>query len=215
MFAGFLLMIMCSIIFRDARDAKIVLLGAVLSSALVLIFQTLRLFAPGALSFGVLGDATSNLIGSWNAFGIFAGLSALMSLLVVEFFPTTRIEKWLLQGLTVLSLISHRGGELFFVWSLLGVFAFIIFIYKLSLTSNDADSEGNTIFQPLFRRHPGSSCSLFLDNLSGACCQIVSVSPMLKFLHRSQPPSKWLAWRQDRPIAWYRPKQIWDSLVNV
>ena len=146
MFAGFLLMIMCSIIFRDARDAKIVLLGAVLSSALVLIFQTLRLFAPGALSFGVLGDATGNLIGSWNAFGIFAGLSALMSLLVVEFFPTTRIEKWLLQGLTVLSLFLIAAVNFSFVWSLLGVFAFIIFIYKLSLTSNDADSEGKHHF---------------------------------------------------------------------
>ncbi len=150
MFVGFLLMMMCAIIFRDARDAKIILFGAVLSSAVVLIFQALRLFFGGALSFGVLGDTTHNLIGSWNAFGIFAGLSALISLLVVEFFPTTRVEKLLLQGLTLLSLLLIAAVNFSFVWSLLGVFALIIFVYKLSLTSNNIDSEGKRHHFPVF-----------------------------------------------------------------
>ena len=89
--AGFLLMSMSAIIFRDPKRAKILLFGAILSGAAVLIFQSARLFIPKVLSLGILVEKTDNLLGSWNSFGIFAGFFALMLLLVVEFFPPTRV----------------------------------------------------------------------------------------------------------------------------
>ncbi|OGI95707.1 hypothetical protein A2917_00075 [Candidatus Nomurabacteria bacterium RIFCSPLOWO2_01_FULL_42_17] len=134
-FAGFLLMLMSAIILRDPKKAKIVLFGAILSGAFVMIFQAARFFLPEFLSFGVLVGKTGNALGSWNALGIFAGFSTLMSLVVVEFFSTTKIEKIILQVLTILSMVIVAAVNFPFVWELIGVFALIIFVYKVSLAS--------------------------------------------------------------------------------
>lgn len=134
-FAGFLLLLMSSIVFRDPRDAKIVMFGLILSSIFVLFFQSLHLFFPKVLTLGILIDKTDNLIGSWNAFGIFAGFFALMSVLIVEFFPTTKIERLILQILTILSLILIAAVNFPFVWGILGVATLIIFVYKISIST--------------------------------------------------------------------------------
>lgn len=145
-FSAFLLMLMSSIVLRDPRKAKIVLFGAILSGAIVLVFQSIRLFFPmfitNFLSLGVLASKTDNLLGSWNAFGIFAGFLSFMSLLVVEFFPTTRVERWLLQILAIFSMVMVAAVNFQFVWELLGIFALIIFVYKVSLASKAKESEG-------------------------------------------------------------------------
>ncbi|MGH7249477.1 MAG: hypothetical protein ACREGC_00725 [Minisyncoccia bacterium] len=90
-FAAFIFLFMSSVVFRTSKQAKIVLLGAVLSSALVLVFQLLHLFLPNVLSLGILSAKTDNLVGSWNALGLFAGFSALMFLLIIEFFPISKM----------------------------------------------------------------------------------------------------------------------------
>ncbi|MEK7219519.1 MAG: hypothetical protein AAB687_02500 [Patescibacteria group bacterium] len=136
-FAGFLLLLMSSIVFRDSRDAKIVLFGLILSSTLVLIFQSVHLFFPKILTLGVLVEKTDNLIGSWNAFGIFVGFFALMSLLIVEFFPTTKVEKFILQILTVLSVVLIAAVNFPFIWGILGVATLIIFVYKISISATN------------------------------------------------------------------------------
>src|SRR3989344_2444907 len=154
-FCGFLLMLMSSILFQNPRSAKIVLFGAVLSSAVVLIFQSARLFMPEVLSLGVLIEKTNNVLGSWNALGFFAGFSALMSLLVIEFFSTTKIEKWILEVLIVLSMILITVVNFSFVWILLGISSLMIFIYKILITSHKnlnesvVNEEGQTHF-PVF-----------------------------------------------------------------
>ena len=141
-FAGFLLLLMSAIILRDSKKAKIVLFGAVLSGAVVLIFQIARLFIPEILSLGILAGKTDNLLGSWNALGIFAGFSALMSLLVVEFFLTTRVEILILQILTILSMVVVAAVNFPLVWGLLGISSLIIFVYKISITSKEKTTEG-------------------------------------------------------------------------
>lgn len=140
-FAAFLLMFMSSIILRDPKKAKIVLFGSILSGAVLLVFQAVRLLLPDILSLGVLASKSDNLLGSWNALGIFAGFSALMSLLIVEFFPTTRVEKRLLQALAVLSMIVIAAVNFQFVWQLLGIFALIIFVYKISISLKEKNTE--------------------------------------------------------------------------
>ncbi|KKQ04163.1 MAG: hypothetical protein US18_C0013G0016 [Parcubacteria group bacterium GW2011_GWB1_36_5] len=131
--SGFLLMLMSSIILRDPKKAKIVLFGAILSGAVVLIFQIAHLLLPEILSLGILASKTDNILGSWNALGIFSGFSALLSLLVVEFFLTTKKEKLILQILTILSIIMIAIVNFPLVWELLGVSSLIIFVYKISL----------------------------------------------------------------------------------
>lgn len=149
-FSGFLLMLMSSIIFRDPKNARVVLFGAILSSIVVLIFQSARLFIPEVLSLGVLVEKTDNILGSWNAFGLFAGFSGLMSLLIIEFFPVTRMEKWILEALIILSVILVAAVNFPFIWGLLGVSSLIVFVYKVSVASSENQAEGKKTHFPIF-----------------------------------------------------------------
>lgn len=148
-FSGFLLMLMSSIILLDHKRARVVLFGAIVSSAVVFTIQIVHLFVP-SISLGILVDKTSNLLGSWNAFGLFAGFSALMSLLVVEFFPATKIEKLLLQALVIFSLFFVAAVNFLLVWELLGIFSLIIFVYKVSINSRQNKDEGEKVRFPAF-----------------------------------------------------------------
>ena len=131
-FSAFMLMLMSSVIFKTPKQAKIVLLGAILSSVFVLIFQCIHLFFPTALSLGILAGKTGNVLGSWNALGLFAGFSTLMFLLVLEFFPISKMEKILLEVFILISVLLAAAVNFPLVWILLGVSGLIIFVYKLS-----------------------------------------------------------------------------------
>ncbi len=142
LFAGILLMLCAATVFRTPKQAKTLLLGAILSSAFVLIFQTLHIFVPKALSLGLLAGKTSNVLGSWNALGLFAGFSSLMFLMVLEFFPISKMEKLLLQIFLVLSILVSAAVNFQLVWILLGVSSLIIFVYKISINSHGNREEG-------------------------------------------------------------------------
>jgi cytochrome c-type biogenesis protein CcmH/NrfG len=131
-FLAFLLMFMSSVIFRDTAKAKMLVLGVILSSVVLLVFQGLRLFVPDALSLGLLSGKTANVLGSWNALGLFAGSSVLASLLVIEFFLVSKMMRTILQAVVVLSVIFVAVVNFQFAWELVGIFSLIIFIYKIS-----------------------------------------------------------------------------------
>jgi hypothetical protein len=143
--AAFMLLFLCSIVFRNPKHAKIILLGTILSSALVLIFQTAHFFLPDMLSLGVLSEKTSNLLGSWNALGLFAGFACLMFLLVIEFFAISKVEKIVLEIFVLLSILVAAAINFSLVWILLGISSLIIFVYKLSI-SFQSEEEGVKYF---------------------------------------------------------------------
>lgn len=140
-FTGFVLLFMSSMVFRESKQAKILLLGVILSSAIVLIFQCIHLFTPGILSLGILSGQTGNILGSWNALGLFAGFSCLMFLFVMEFFPISRVEKIILGIFILLSILLAIIINFPLVWELLGVFALIIFVYKVSISLQTNEKE--------------------------------------------------------------------------
>lgn len=140
-FSAFLLMLLSSIIFRTPGQAKAVLFGIILSSAAVLIFQSAHMFMPNILSLGVLSGQTGNIIGSWNALGLFAGFSCLMFLLMIEFFPISRLWKIVLEVFILLSVLLAIIVNFPLVWLLLGISALIIFVYKTSITLGQIDLE--------------------------------------------------------------------------
>jgi len=134
--AAFLLMFMSSIFLRDSKNAQIVFWGSMISFLAVFLFQAFRLFFPETLSLGVLlSGKTDNLIGSWNAFGVFAGFSAIVSLFFLEFFSTSRLAKWLLGALVALSVLFVILVNFPMVWGILGIFSLLIFVYKVSFSS--------------------------------------------------------------------------------
>lgn len=140
-FSAFVLMLLSSIVFRTPKQAKIVLLGTILSSAVVLIFQGLHLFMPTFLSLGILSGKTGNVLGSWNALGLFAGFAGLLFLLVTEFFPISKVEKILLEVFILLSILLAAAVNFPLVWILLGISSLIIFVYKVSITLQRNEGE--------------------------------------------------------------------------
>ncbi|MEO5635457.1 MAG: hypothetical protein ABIS26_00930 [Candidatus Paceibacterota bacterium] len=156
---------MCSIIFRNPKNSKILLFGTLLSGALVLIFQTVHLFLPKVLSLGVLADKTGNVLGSWNSLGLFAGFSLLMSLIIVEFFLTTKREKAILSGLIILSLIIAAVVNFSLVWTLVGAFSVIIFIYKASLISKNKKVDSGADMESRMANFPVFSFAIIIVSL--------------------------------------------------
>src|SRR3989344_4605309 len=141
-FSAFILMLMSAVIFQTGQRAKIVLLGTILSSTIVLIFQSTHLFFPEVTTLGVLASVTENLIGSWNALGLFAGFSGLLFLLVIEFFPISVAAKIILSIFIMLSILLAAAVNFPLVWILLGVSSLIIFIFKISLILQRRREEG-------------------------------------------------------------------------
>ncbi len=147
--SAFLLMLMSAIVFKEPHNARLVFFGSILSSAIVVLFQAVHLFLPKILSFGVLADKTDNIIGSWNAFGIFAGFYIIASLFVIEFFPIKKGVQILLGLLIAVSMLLIAVINFVLIWEILGIFALLIFVYKISINFNK-EQEINKIHFPVF-----------------------------------------------------------------
>ena len=141
MFAAFLLMVIASMMIKDNKNAQMLLFGTILSVVVVMVFQVFRFFMPEFLSFGVLGGSSGNLIGSLNSLGLLAGFSCLASLFVIEFFSVTKRAKYVFGLLILISLLLIASVNYMLVWKLLGLFALVIFVYKISFLSQ-AKQEG-------------------------------------------------------------------------
>ncbi len=150
MLAAFLLMLASSVILKDKKSAKKVFWGVIISSVVLFLFQTFRFFLPSVFSLGILADKTDNLLGSWNAFGLFTGFSVVISLFILEFFQTSKLIKWLLGLLILFSILLAAAVNFPLVWEMLGVFALIIFVYKVSLSFSKKGVEGEKRYFPIF-----------------------------------------------------------------
>jgi hypothetical protein len=91
------------------------------------------------LSLGILDDKTNNLLGSWNAFGIFAGALAIISMFSLEFLSPTKKKKILLTAILIISLFLIASVNFPLIWRLLGIVSLVIFVYKISLFSFKKD----------------------------------------------------------------------------
>src|SRR3989344_1467338 len=169
-FAGFILMLMCAVVFRTPKQVKIVLLWTILSSTLVIVFQIAHIFFPAFLSMGILANKTSNVLGSWNALGLFAGFSTLMFLLVIEFFSISKKEKLVLQIFILLSLFLMAAVNFPLVWIFLGISSLIIFVYKVSITLPSGDDEEKK------KNFPGVSFVVVMISLLFFLNPLISVS---------------------------------------
>ncbi|MCF7834379.1 MAG: tetratricopeptide repeat protein [Candidatus Pacebacteria bacterium] len=142
---AFLLMFLSSIMLNDSKKIRMVLVGLIASSLLLFVFQIFRIFFPTQLSLGILGNNTGNLFGSWNNLGIFAGFSAILSILIVEFLHLPKYFRWGMMSLAVLSILFVVLVNLNFIWIMLGVFSLFVFIYKISFSYDTKNEKENTI----------------------------------------------------------------------
>ena len=144
--ACFLVMLFASIIFKDSKNARTLFWGGIISASVLLVFQIVHLFLAKFLSFGILGANTDNLIGSWNSLGIFAGLLAIISMFVIEFFSISKVKKILLSVVLLISLFFIAAVNFLLVWIILGIFALIIFVYKVSFFSSSETGQNKKSF---------------------------------------------------------------------
>ena len=151
MFAAFLLMFLSSVMIKDNKSAQMLLFGTILSAIVVMVFQIFRFIAPEVLSFGVLGAKTDSLVSSWNSLGLLAGFSGLASLFVLEFFSITKLAKFIFGLLILISLFLMASVNYMLAWELVGIFALIIFVYKISFFSSKAkQGEDGKVHFPAF-----------------------------------------------------------------
>ncbi|MEJ0002076.1 MAG: tetratricopeptide repeat protein [bacterium] len=235
MFAAFLLMLVSSVVLRDSRKAKLVLLGVVVSFGVVFIFQILRIFAPQALSLGVLGGKTDNVFGTWNALGLFAGFAAIVSLFLTELFALSKRLKWVLGTIAVLALVMAAIVNFIFVWEMIGIFALIVFIYKISLYSSEMHKEDRHKHFPIFSLviimvsllffMTGNFIGSFLPNHLGT--SNIEISPSLGTTMkvtgsalRKDPvfgigPNRFTeVWAAHKPVS-INSTQFWDASFNA
>lgn len=130
--AGYILMLLASMVVRTEKQGKKILSGLLASISVVLFFQTLRYFMPDLLSFGVLGGKTSNPFGSWYSFGFLAGVSSLISIFLLEFAHTSKKIRIALYALLGLSLVTVIAINSTLLWKILGVSALVIFVYRIA-----------------------------------------------------------------------------------
>lgn len=137
-----------SIIFKDLKKARILLFGIVFSAFVVFLFQIVHFIFIDKNIFGIFIDQTSNLLGSWKTFGIFSGLTSIISVLFVEFYPINRNTKIFLYFILALSLVFNAIVNFSLVWELLGIFSLFIFIYHVLVNFKEEKKEHKDMVFP-------------------------------------------------------------------
>ena len=100
---------------------------------LIAVFHVLRLIVgPDFLSAGVFNETASNTIGRWNDLGIFFGVSALLSLVTIEFLSLIRFFNPILYITLTISLFFIAVVNFEMVWFVLGIFSLIFLVYLIS-----------------------------------------------------------------------------------
>lgn len=141
-FASFVFMLVSSMVVRNIKQARFVLVWFFVSAAFILVFQLLRLYIPEVLSFGLLGPKTGTLLGSWNTLGVFAGMLGVLSLAALEFVNLPVISRNILKVLILISIVVAVVVNFPLVWWMVGSFGLIVFIIKVLHSSKKDHSEG-------------------------------------------------------------------------
>lgn len=77
-------------------------------------------------------NTTVNSIGQWNEFGVFYGLIAILSLLMLLLGPKARPLSILSMVFLVTSLVMIAIVDFAFVWWAVGIFSLLLFVYMIS-----------------------------------------------------------------------------------
>ncbi len=134
MLVFFLVFFLSSIYFQTDKRMHTVYTALYSGAAVLMLFELGHIFInmnsifPGMLA----GVPFNNLLGTWNNFALFIGGMILLALTTLDFTQVKKaknvfLSMFILIGLFFLTLVNSS-----FVWLLVGIFALIIFVYKLS-----------------------------------------------------------------------------------
>lgn len=121
------------IIVRRAEEVFYSYAAILASFFVVAIYHVIRFIGgPDTLSFGLLTDATSSILGKWNDLGVFFGFTALVSLITLERAALSRVMKILAYVALVVSLALVVVVNFAPVWISLAVLSLVFLVHKVS-----------------------------------------------------------------------------------
>ena len=129
----FTLTFLVSILFRSRQAIFNFEIALFVPFFILVVYELIRLlFGPEVLSFGFFQTAISTPLGSWNDFGVFAGLMVILSLIAIELLPVSGLFFILLHavlfaGVLVLSLVNFSA-----LWYVIALFSMFFIIYLLT-----------------------------------------------------------------------------------
>lgn len=98
-----------------------------LLAIIALAFQLLKIALPNILSFGALLEPTTTLIGKWNDFGIFMGLSTILSLIALL---DKSVRPAFARTVFGISLIGLIVVNFYLAWLVVGIVGLSVLIYE-------------------------------------------------------------------------------------
>jgi cytochrome c-type biogenesis protein CcmH/NrfG len=125
-----LLLALIPLVIRTKERILSFYLVMLLSAALLALFQGVRLFGgPDVLSFDIFTTSTANILGRWNALGIFFGLTTILALMTIDGMPIGKGLKSAVGILLVMSLAMLAVVNFSPVWIAVGLFALGMFVH--------------------------------------------------------------------------------------
>lgn len=140
MVAFAILATLAATLFASHKRVLSLYLAVLAAFGVVLLYQLVRLFAPvdDFLSFGFLTGPTSNIVGKWYDFGIFAGLVGILSLLALETLRLPKNSKRIFWIALIISLVALFLVNFTLLWVIMGVVAFAFFMASILRASMSA-----------------------------------------------------------------------------
>ncbi|MBI5045757.1 MAG: tetratricopeptide repeat protein [Candidatus Niyogibacteria bacterium] len=136
---------MVALIFQDASFVLrwiMVLFG---SAAVVFLFQLAHIVFGSSLWMGdIFNSPTSNLLGGWNSFGVFAGLIAFLALAFLEIIRPKKIKSFLIAMLAV-AFLALAIVNFSTLWWILAVLLIIFISYLFVLRGGSYSFAGPTL----------------------------------------------------------------------
>lgn len=137
-FIGFILLFLISSLFRSKGRIFYSYIALFISSFVIFLFQTTRLFlGSDFLSLGLFTDIASNTIGKWNDFGIYFGLITILSVTALELAVLNKSMRIFLYFISISSLFLMSLVNFRIVWFIIGIFILIFFIYSISIRKDE------------------------------------------------------------------------------
>lgn len=157
-----LLTILFAHTFTDAKKIFLAYLAFFAVSFAMGLFHISRLwFGSDFLSLGIFSTLVSNIVGSWSEVGVFFGISVILSLLALETLRLSRLYRFILWAVLIVSFAMVFVVNFSMVWYVLATVVILFFVYYSSssglftnkvFVSNDGTNEQGVRQQETPRR---------------------------------------------------------------
>ena len=129
-----LLSFLGAVLFEGRSRLFALYIATLISFAVVFALEAIRLFFGGdSFLFANLDSAAGSVLGKWNDLALFAGMTALLSLITIEYLTLEKKTRILFYVILALSLVVLTIVSFPLAWGILGVFALIVTVYRFSL----------------------------------------------------------------------------------